>query len=94
MVSVEKNLHFLSTGDQAKFPSSITEILINVLYILFWMHSDYSAVNKEQVPGHVFITFNLAQRLWGSRKESSSQDVIVISPSVGSSALEEHSFGD
>lgn len=50
MLSVEKNLHFLSTGDQAKLPGTITETLINVLYIFFQMHNDCSAVDKEQVP--------------------------------------------
>lgn len=50
MVSVEKNLHFLSTADQAKLPGSITDVLINVLYI-FWMHNDCLAVtDKEQAP--------------------------------------------
>lgn len=48
-MSVEKNFNFLSTGDQAKLPGSITEVLINVLYIFFWMHNDCLAVNKEQV---------------------------------------------
>lgn len=50
IVSVEKNLHFLSTGDQAKLPGSITETLINVLYIFFQMHNDCLAVDKEHVP--------------------------------------------
>lgn len=56
-VSVEKNLHFLSTGDQAKLPGSITEILINVLYI-FWMHNDCLAVDKQ----HVLSTETLGQQ--------------------------------
>lgn len=46
VVSVEKNLHFLSTGDQVKLSGSITEELINVLYI-FWMHIDCLAVDKR-----------------------------------------------
>lgn len=38
---------------------------------------------------HPFI---LAERLWGSRRKSSSQDFIAIPPTNGSSALEDHSF--
>lgn len=67
VLRLEKNLHFLFTGDQAKLPGSIIETLINVLCILFCTHNDYVTVSEEQVPGHVVMTFHLAERLWGQQ---------------------------
>jgi len=93
VVRLEKDLHFLFAGGQVELPGSIVETFINVLRTLFCVHSNYWTVSEEQVPGHVFTTFHLAQRLWGQQEGRSSRDIIVIPPINGSSALEEQFFG-
>lgn len=78
MARLEKDLHSLFTGGQAKLPGRIIGILIKVLCILFCMHNDYSTHRKEQVPRPRLYDLSFSTEALGAAGEKVTLGILLL----------------